>query len=66
MVDELACPNCDLTIYNLNENEGVDDAKAYGVTAIPSVVVNGKLLDCCKRGPITMRALKAAGVGQAL
>ncbi len=66
MVNELACPNCDVTIYNLNKNEGVDEAKAYGVTALPSVVVNGELLECCKRSPITMQDLKAAGVGQPL
>lgn len=66
MVNELACPNCDVTIYNLNKNEGVDEAKVYGVTALPSVVVNGELLECCKRGPITTQDLKAAGVGQPL
>jgi hypothetical protein len=66
MVNELACPNCDVTIYNLNKNEGVDEAKVYGVTALPSIVVNGELLECCKRGPITKDDLKAAGVGQPL
>ena len=66
MVNELECTDCDVTIYNLNRNEGVDEAKAYGVTALPSVVVNGRLLECCKRGPITKQDLKAAGVGQPL
>lgn len=66
MVNELACPNCDVTTYNLNKNEGVNEAKMYGVTALPSVVINGQLLECCKRSPITMQDLKAAGVGQAL
>ena len=66
MVNELACPNCDVTIYNLNKNEGVDEAKVYGVTALPCVVVNGELLECCKRGPITTQDLKAANIGQPL
>ena len=66
IVNELACPNCDVTIYNLNKNEGVDEAKAFGVTALPSIVVNGELLECCKRGPITKEDLKAAGIGQPL
>ena len=66
MVNELACPNCDVTIYNLNKSEGVDEAKAYGVTALPTVAVNGELLECCKRGPITKEDLKAAGIGQPL
>lgn len=66
IVNELACPNCDVTIYNLNRDEGVDEAKAYAVTALPSIVVNGELLECCKRGPITKEDLKAAGIGQPL
>jgi thiol-disulfide isomerase/thioredoxin len=66
IVNELACPNCDVTIYKLNRDEGVDEAKAYAVTALPSIVVNGELLECCKRGPITKEDLKAAGIGQPL
>ena len=66
MVNELACPSCDVTIYNLNMNEGADAAKAYGVTILPSVVVNGELLECCKRGPIAKEDLEAAGIGQLL
>ena len=66
MVIELACPNCDVTIYNLNKNEGVNEAKVYGVTGLPSVVVNGELLECCKRSSITKEDLKAAGIGQQL
>ena len=66
MVNELACPHCDVDIYNLNQNEGVEKAKTYGVNAVPSIAVNGELLECCKRGPITKEDLKAAGIGQPL
>ena len=66
MINELACPHCNVSIYNLNQNEGVEEAKAYGVTALPSVAVNGKLLECCERGPITKSDLKEAGVGRPL
>jgi len=66
MVNELICQDCDVTVYNLNKNEGVEEARAYGVTAMPSVVVNGQLLDCCKRGPVTKEDLEAAGIGKPL
>jgi hypothetical protein len=66
MVNDLTCPHCDVTFYNLNKNEGVDQAKAYGVTAVPAVAVDGALLDCCKRGPITREDLQAAGIGRTL
>jgi hypothetical protein len=63
MVNELACPHCDVAIYNLNKNEGVEEAQAYCLTALPSVVVNGELLECCKRGPMTKKDLDTAGIG---
>jgi len=38
----------------------------YGVTAVPSIAVNGQLLESCKRGPITKKELQAAGIGKPL
>lgn len=35
------------------------------VSAVPAVAVNGVLLGCCRRGPITAELLQAAGIGQA-
>lgn len=64
MVKELSCENCDVKFYNLNENEGVAEAKAYGLTAVPAVAIDGNLLECCKRRPITKENLQAAGLGQ--
>lgn len=66
MVQELSCPNCDITYYNISKNEGLDLVKAYKVSAVPSVAVNGALLDCCRRKPITKKDLKAAGIGKAI
>ena len=66
MVNELACPHCEIIIYNLNNDEGVEEAKAYGVNAVPSIAVNGQLLECCKSGPVTKADLAAAGIGKPL
>jgi len=66
MVKELTCPHCETIFYNLNENEGVEQAKSYGVTAVPAVAVNGALLECCKHRPITREDLKNAGLGEPL
>jgi protein-disulfide isomerase len=62
LVKEVSCESCDVTVYNLNES-GMDKAKEYGVISVPTVVVNGKILDCCKRGMPTKDDLKAAGIG---
>lgn len=68
LVTSLVCPSCDLTIYDLREcgatNECREKANRYGVTAVPALAVNGVLLDCCRREPITADSLMAAGIGQ--
>ncbi len=69
LVKSLACPSCDVVVYDLREgcatNECREKATRYGITAVPAVAVNGVLLDCCRRGPIDAAALRAAGIGQA-
>lgn len=67
-VKDLACNNCEVVVYDLNKkcdtNECEDKAKAYGVTSIPAVAINGQLVDCCKNNSVDVEALKAAGLGQ--
>ena len=65
LVKELSCSSCDVTIYDLRKN-GVEKANEYGINSVPTVVVNGKILDCCKRGKPTIEDLKAAGIGKPL
>ncbi len=64
LVREIACSSCDVTIYNLSE-QGMEKAKEYGVTSVPAVVVDGKLLERCARQKLTAEDLKAAGIGTA-
>lgn len=67
LVKKATCSSCEVEIYDLNKgcstNECRDRAKHYGITRVPAVVVNGKLLDCCKTGTVSQQALRAAGVG---
>lgn len=65
LVKELSCPSCDVTVYNL-QKEGMDKAKEYGVNSVPTVVVNGKIAECCIRKKPTAADLKAAGIGTPL
>lgn len=68
LVKKVACSSCDVVIYDLNKgcdtNECRDKAKQYGIQKVPAVVVDGKLLDCCKTGSVTEAALRSAGVGR--
>ena len=66
-VRETACQNCEIAVYDLREGcetmECRDKAKAYGVTRIPAVVVNGKLCSCCEGSKVNVADLRVAGVG---
>lgn len=62
LAKEVACSSCEVTVLDMNDAEIARRAKALGIRTVPSVVVNGKLLDCCVGGP-TKEALQAAGIG---
>jgi hypothetical protein len=68
LVNKVACPSCEVIIYDLNkgsnDNIGREKAKEYGVSRVPSVAVDAKLLECCKIGTVSEQALRDAGVGQ--
>ncbi len=68
-VNAAGCPDCEVVIYDLNKgcatNECRDKAKKYGVTRLPAVAVDGRLLDCCSsKGSVEIKELQAAGVGK--
>jgi len=67
LVQRMACPACEVLVYDLSE--GCDDqscrekARAYGVTSVPSVVVDGQLAGCCQGRGVSEDMLRAAGIG---
>ncbi len=68
LVKDTSCENCEITVYNLREQSKeknvTDKIKHYGINQVPSVVVDGRLLECCDRA-ITREDLIKAGIGQA-
>lgn len=68
LVNELACDNCELTVYVMvrqyNDKVCVSKAREYGISRIPAVAVDGKLLSCCQPDAITKEDLVNAGVGK--
>jgi hypothetical protein len=63
-VRDLACPSCEVTVWDMHDAATAKRAQALGVRSVPAVVVDGVLADCCAgRGPDTA-VLRAAGVGQ--
>lgn len=69
-VRELVCPSCEVQVHDLREGCGTDEckekAKRYGVTRVPTVVVDGKPADCCVMGPVSPEVLLSAGIGPSL
>ena len=63
LVDELACDDCDVLVLDMQSPEGQEKAKAYGVTRVPAVAVDGVLADCCAGGAIDAATLRGMGVG---
>lgn len=51
-VQEVVADQHEVVVYNLNDEnhstEYYEKAKNYGVNSLPSVVVDGELLGCCK------------------
>jgi len=66
LVNRLACPSCDVSVLDMQDDAVAARAKALGIRSVPAVAIDGKLADCCAgRGP-DEAALRAAGLGQAL
>lgn len=51
-VKNLACPKCEIVIYDLNEKNSntvwEQKSKAYGIQSIPTVTIDGKIVDLYK------------------
>jgi len=65
MVQETACPSCEVTELNMKDGPVAARARALGIRSVPSIVIDGALADCCVgRGP-DINTLSSAGLGQA-
>lgn len=62
LVESIACPRCDVQVHDMHTEAAQAQAKAYGITRVPSVVVNRKPAVCCETA-VDAAALRALGVG---
>ncbi len=64
LVERIACPSCEVTVLDMNDDAVAQRARSLGVASVPAVAVDGKLAGCCTgRGP-DEAALRSAGIGQ--
>ena len=65
LVEQVACPSCDVSVLDMNDPNISSRAKSLGVRSVPAVVIDGTLADCCTgRGP-DEATLRTAGLGTA-
>jgi len=65
-VQRAACPSCVVIIQDMSDIEVARRAKALGIRSVPSVVIDGKLADCCSDREVDEQVLRAAVLGMAL
>ena len=66
LVKQIACPSCDVTVFDMHKPEIARRAKSLGIRTVPAVVINGTLAACSEGRGVDEATLRAAGLGQAL
>lgn len=65
-VKRAACPSCEVIVHDMKDVNVATRAKSLGIRSVPSVVIDGKLADCCTGRGVDEHVLRAAGLGKAL
>ena len=65
-VRRAACPSCEVIVHDMTDQKVAQRAKSLGIRSVPSVVIDGKLADCCAGRGVDEHILRAAGLGKAL
>ena len=64
LVNRVACPSCEVSVLDMNDDAVARRARALGVRSVPAVAIDGTLAECCAgRGPVEA-VLRAAGLGR--
>ena len=66
LVERVARDSCDLDVLDMVTPVAQEKAAAYGITRIPTVVVDGYVADCCEQAPVNEAFLRVLGVGSPL
>jgi len=64
LVNQMACLSCEVEILDMNQPDVAKRAKQYGVFRVPSVVIEGKLANCCTGQGPNEQVLRAVGLGE--
>jgi glutaredoxin len=62
-IKTIACSSCEVLVLDMHDQVVASKAASYGINRVPSVVVDGKLADCCRGVGIDEGVLRQLGVG---
>ena len=63
LVQQIACPSCEVEVLDMNKPAVAAKARQYGVKTVPAVAINGKLAGCCAGAGPDEATLRSAGLG---
>ena len=66
MVRRAAGPSDEVTVHDMKNVNVAQRAKSLGIRSVPSVMIEGKVADCCSGRGVDEQVLRAAGLGRAL
>ena len=66
MVLRAAGPSDEVTVQDMKNVNVAQRAKSLGIRSVPSVMIEGKVADCCSGRGVDEQVLRAAGLGRAL
>ncbi len=64
LVERIACPDCDISVLDMNDSDVAQRAQDLGIRSVPAVVIDGKLADCCSGRGVDEATLRAAGIAR--
>ena len=65
-INAAACPSCDIVVLDMKDPNVAARAEDLSIRSIPTVLVDGKITDCCSGRGVNIDVLRAAGMGQPL
>lgn len=64
-IRQASCRSCDVIVLDMNDDNVARRAKSLGIRSVPSVLIDGKIADCCTGRGVDLDVLRAAGLGRA-
>ena len=66
LVKDIACESCEISVLEMHNTDVAKRAESLGIKSVPSVVIDGKVAQCCAGGGLDEATLRDAGLGQPL